>query len=59
MLTPQRVQDGLRSTVELERAVRQQVDAVADAAAQRKALAIYRHAHALRIALEDWQHQSS
>lgn len=58
MLAPDRVQSALVATVELERATKQQINADEDAAKHRRALAIYRHAHALRIALEDWQDQS-
>jgi len=55
MLTVERVSAGLAMTEELERAVKAITKTVTDPAQQRRALAVFRHAHALRLALEHWQ----
>jgi hypothetical protein len=56
MLTVERVSAGLVMTEDMERAVKAVTRTVTDPAQQRRALAIFRHAHALRLALEHWQH---
>lgn len=55
MLTDDRVIAALALAIEMERAVKQQVNAEREPARQRQVLAIFRHAHALKLALEDWQ----
>lgn len=42
-------------TVEMERQIRVYLTVEIDPRRQRAALGIYRHAHALRLALEQWQ----
>jgi hypothetical protein len=39
----------------LERAVRVEVERLSEARRQRQALTVFRHAHALRLALDDWR----
>lgn len=55
MLTPEQVRAGLVVVSELEAAVRDRVTEEADPRRQRQGLAVFRHAHALRIALREWQ----
>lgn len=55
MLTPTRVRDAHTVAADLERAVRAQTASPMPPERQRQALAVFRHAHALRLALEAWQ----
>jgi hypothetical protein len=55
MLTADLVRVGLTTTAQLERAIKALTKVETDPSAQRRALAVFRHAHALRLALEHWQ----
>ncbi len=55
MLTADHVETALRTARDTERAARTHAKQETDPRRQKHALDIYRHAHALVVACEDWQ----